>query len=111
MQVQKLGAAALFVLAGFPVVARAQVCPEYGQVTQGVAAPLAYVRYLADDALEGRLGGSPGERCAGDFIAAGERRNDLRAHPRDAFPRLQGGRKGRYHNEPSGLEMDGQRST
>jgi hypothetical protein len=27
------------------------------------------VRYLADDALGGRLAGSPGERCAGEFIA------------------------------------------
>jgi hypothetical protein len=26
-------------------------------------------RYLADDALEGRLAGSPGEHCAGSFIA------------------------------------------
>jgi hypothetical protein len=35
-----------------------------------MAEPLATVRFLADDALEGRLAGSPGERCAGDFIAA-----------------------------------------
>ena len=32
--------------------------------------PLAAVRYLADDALQGRLAGSAGERCAADFIAA-----------------------------------------
>jgi hypothetical protein len=31
--------------------------------------PLSAVRYLADDALKGRLAGSDGERCAGDFIA------------------------------------------
>jgi hypothetical protein len=33
-------------------------------------APLAAVRYLADDALGGRLAGSAGEHCAGEFIAA-----------------------------------------
>lgn len=32
-------------------------------------APLEAVRYLADDRLEGRLAGSAGERCAGDYIA------------------------------------------
>ena len=32
--------------------------------------PIETVRYLADDALEGRLSGSAGERCAGAFIAA-----------------------------------------
>ncbi|HEY8470134.1 MAG TPA: M28 family peptidase [Longimicrobiales bacterium] len=35
------------------------------------------VRYLADDALEGRLAGSAGERCAGDYIAASFRRMGL----------------------------------
>ena len=32
--------------------------------------PMEAVRYLADDALEGRMSGSAGERCAGEFIAA-----------------------------------------
>jgi hypothetical protein len=49
---------------------RAQTCPEPGALTQGLPEPLATVRYLADDALEGRLAGSPGEACAADFIAA-----------------------------------------
>ncbi len=35
------------------------------------------VRYLADDALEGRLAGSPGERCAGDYLAAAFQRMGL----------------------------------
>jgi len=48
----------------------AQTCPDPGRITAGVTAPLSYVRYLADDALQGRLAGSPGERCAGDYIAA-----------------------------------------
>jgi aminopeptidase YwaD len=30
---------------------------------------MAHVRYLADDALQGREVGSPGERCAADYIA------------------------------------------
>lgn len=50
--------------------AAAQACPDAAAITRGVAAPLAYVRYLADDALQGRLAGSPSERCAGDYIAA-----------------------------------------
>jgi hypothetical protein len=48
---------------------QAQTCPDPVQLTRGMAEPLATVRYLADDALEGRLAGSPGERCAGDYIA------------------------------------------
>jgi len=31
--------------------------------------PFAHVRYLADDALEGREAGTTGERCAGEYIA------------------------------------------
>ena len=45
-------------------------CPDPVRLTRGLNGPLATVRYLADDALEGRLAGSAGERCAGDFIAA-----------------------------------------
>jgi Tol biopolymer transport system component len=33
------------------------------------AQPFAAIRYLADDALEGRAAGSAGERCGGDYIA------------------------------------------
>jgi hypothetical protein len=50
--------------------AHAQNCPDPAPITQGFSGPIAIVRYLADDALEGRLAGSLGERCAGDFIAA-----------------------------------------
>ncbi|MBR9989931.1 MAG: M28 family peptidase [Gemmatimonadetes bacterium] len=48
----------------------AQTCPDAAALTRGLAEPLATVRFLADDALEGRLAGSPGERCAADYIAA-----------------------------------------
>lgn len=50
--------------------ARAQTCPDAAKLTTGMTGPIATVRYLADDALSGRVGGSPGERCAGEFIAA-----------------------------------------
>ena len=40
------------------------------------------VRYLADDALGGRMSGSAGERCAGEFIAAKVRRAPARARGR-----------------------------
>jgi hypothetical protein len=53
-----------------PTLVAAQTCPNPSRVTRGASGPMAVVRYLADDALEGRLAGSPGERCAGDFIAA-----------------------------------------
>ena len=47
-----------------------QACPDAMKVTAGLEGPIVTVRYLADDALTGRLAGSEGERCAGDFIAA-----------------------------------------
>ena len=45
----------------------ATACPEFDPRP---GRPMAAVRYLADDALEGRLSGTEGERCAGAFIAA-----------------------------------------
>ncbi len=44
-------------------------CPVPETLTHGLAVPLAHVRFLADDALEGREAGSPGARCAGEYIA------------------------------------------
>lgn len=46
-----------------------QECPDPSQITAGHQGAIATVRYLADDALGGRLAGSPEERCAGDYIA------------------------------------------
>jgi len=51
------------------VPALAQDCPDPAALTRGIRAPLDVVRYLADDALAGRLAGSAGERCAGEYIA------------------------------------------
>jgi aminopeptidase YwaD len=48
----------------------AATCPAPESLVQGFQGPMIHVRYLADDALEGREVGSPGERCAGDYIAA-----------------------------------------
>jgi hypothetical protein len=60
----------------------AQSCPTPASILADVAdpdtQPLAAVRYLADDALEGRLSGSAAERCAGDYIAAEFRRLGLK---------------------------------
>ena len=58
--------------------AAAQACPDARALTRGVRAPLSHVRYLADDALQGRLAGSASERCAGDYIAAQFRALGLR---------------------------------
>ncbi len=44
-------------------------CPS-PELAAHLEGPLADVRYLADDALEGREVGSVGARCAGDFLAA-----------------------------------------
>jgi hypothetical protein len=48
---------------------RAQTCPDAARITAGHAGMMATVRYLADDALGGRLAGTRHERCAGDYIA------------------------------------------
>ncbi len=48
----------------------AGACPDPQSLISGMEGPLAHVRYLADDALEGRDTGSPGARCAADYIAS-----------------------------------------
>ncbi len=44
-------------------------CPDVEQLTAGMDPALAHVRYLADDALEGRGAGTAGARCAAQYIA------------------------------------------
>jgi len=56
----------------------AQACPDAKSLTGNLPLPLAAVRFLADDALKGRLAGSDSERCAGDYVAAEFRRLGLR---------------------------------
>ena len=58
--------------------ASAQTCPDAAALTRDLTLPLSAVRFLADDALKGRLAGSDGERCAGDYVAAEFRRLGLR---------------------------------
>ena len=48
----------------------APACPAPASLTDGLDPPFAHVRYLADDALEGRASGSAGERCAAEYIAS-----------------------------------------
>lgn len=48
----------------------AQSCPDPAALTRGLSGPIAHVRYLADDGLEGRAVGSQGERCAGEYLAS-----------------------------------------
>ena len=45
-------------------------CPDAASLIGELEGPLAHVRYLADDLLEGRAVATRGERCAGDYIAA-----------------------------------------
>ncbi len=54
----------------FPLPLSAQQCPDPAVLAADVPPILAPVRVLADDALRGRMAGSEGERCAGDYIAA-----------------------------------------
>ncbi|MFQ5690115.1 MAG: M28 family peptidase [Gemmatimonadota bacterium] len=54
-----------------------ETCPSARQLVGDASEPLAAVRYLADDALEGRLAGSRGARCAAAYIAGEFRRLGL----------------------------------
>ena len=65
--------------------AEAQTCPSAAEVTEGLRAPMAAVRYLSDDSLEGRRAGSAGERCAADYIAAEFARLDLKPAGTDGY--------------------------
>lgn len=64
-----LSLAAVLGAAG-PVTAQEAACPPAESLTEGSDGAMAHIRYLADDALEGRAVGTPGERCAGDYLAA-----------------------------------------
>ena len=48
----------------------AQACPNPDTLTEGMDGVMAHVRFLADDALEGREVASQGERCAAEYIAS-----------------------------------------
>lgn len=59
-----LALAAASMLAAAPLAAQ---CPAPEKPALGM--PADAIRYLSSDALEGRLAGSPGARCAADYIA------------------------------------------
>lgn len=44
-------------------------CPVPGPIIGELTGSMAHVRFLADDALEGREAGTEGARCAGEYIA------------------------------------------
>ena len=83
MRSSLLGLFATLLLPGLPggsstLLAQPQAsCPNPAPLTQGMDGAIAHVRYLADDALEGREAGSLGARCAADYIAAFFRRLGL----------------------------------
>ena len=51
------------------VTAGVQACPAVQPLVRGIEGAAAHVRYLADDALEGREVGTRGARCASEYIA------------------------------------------
>lgn len=53
-----------------PSAALGQDCPTPAALKAEGELPAAAVRYLAHDALEGRLAGSDAERCAAEYVAA-----------------------------------------
>ena len=59
----------LLALAAAAAPAQGQTCPAAADIVRGATGAVADVRYLADDALAGRLAGSAAERCAGEYIA------------------------------------------
>ncbi len=68
------GAAVLWTTGGWethPVAAQSSdSCPAVEAFVADSGTALAHIRYLAADALEGRASGSPGERCAAEYIAS-----------------------------------------
>jgi hypothetical protein len=64
-----LSLVALAWLAAQTAPASVEKCPVPAEIIRGATGALGDIRYLADDALGGRLAGSAGERCAGDYIA------------------------------------------
>jgi peptidase M28-like protein/PDZ domain-containing protein len=67
--VQILTAFLVSMTTAWPAQPQAPACPTPADIIRGATGALADVRYLADDALHGRLAGTEGERCAGEYIA------------------------------------------
>ncbi|MHB1191772.1 MAG: M28 family peptidase [Longimicrobiales bacterium] len=61
--------ASLLAALAAPASAQTAACPDPARLQAGIQGPLAHVRYLADDALQGREVGTWGADCAADYIA------------------------------------------
>ncbi len=61
--------APVLVVLAAPTAAQTAACPDPARIQAGIQGPLAHVRYLADDALQGREVGTWGADCAADYIA------------------------------------------
>ena len=86
----------------------AAACPNPTAFTAGLQGPLAHIRYLADDALEGREAGSAGARCAGDYIASYFRSLGLEpATPGDSYFQTFDVRMGSRLEEGNALTLSG----
>lgn len=72
------GQAGADAVATIPEPGSTAACPAPDSVTRDVSGAMTVVRYLADDALEGRRAGSPGARCAAGYLAAVFREIGLR---------------------------------
>ena len=57
--------------------ATAPSCPAAASLTRDMDGPLRHVRFFADDALQGREVGSPGARCAAEYIVGAFRQLGL----------------------------------
>lgn len=88
--------------------ASAQSCPDPASLVGSTESPLADVRYLADDRLEGRAVGSTGAHCAADYIAARFRALGLEpAGPEGSYFQSFPIRKGAEIGPDNELRVDG----
>jgi len=112
----RLGFLAILLLPGFSggsstILAQATTaCPDPAVVTRGMEGAIAHIRYLADDALEGREAGSPGARCAADYIAGFLREAGLQgAGPEHSYFQAFDVQMGSMLGAGNLLEVDGRR--
>ncbi len=83
-------------------------CPEPASVVDSLDGPMADVRYLSDDALEGREVATEGARCAAEYLAERFRAIGLEAPgPDDSYFQRFGIRGGAEIGSGSTLEISG----
>ncbi|NNM04799.1 MAG: M28 family peptidase [Gemmatimonadetes bacterium] len=80
-----------------------------GSLIGDMDGPFAHVRYLADDALQGRETGTNGERCAGEYIAGVFRSMGLKgAGPDGSFFQTFQVQMGSVLGDGNGLVIEGE---